>query len=232
MTDYAAKVAAGIKKLDADKPGWRDLIDVQTLDLESCSVCVLGQVFGDYHDGRAQLDISSAVAYQMGFNTEGSFRELTEAWKEALGKNNTLVEKGDVYTDKGKCCAVKIVGTDIITLDGEQVTTYTGVLGSIVNGKFTSSGDDADNLMLLRKKSFEQNGSYPYKFEQFTFKEGQFVTNSSGKVYYIRSMTNSVGTAIEVSDQSSAIWVSSIDTDGLREVKTNSGRLLSDIVKA
>lgn len=232
MTDYAAKVAEGIKKLDATKPGWRDLIDVQTLDLESCSVCVLGQVFGDYYEGKAALDISSAVADRMGFNTEGSFRELTEAWKEALGKNNVLVEKGDIYTDKGKCCAVKIVGTHIITLDGQQVTMYTGVLGSITNGKFVSNGDDVNNVTILRKKSFEQDGAYPYKFERFTFKEGQFVTNSSGEVYYIRSMTNSVGTAVKVADQSSVIWVSSIDTDGLREVKTANGMLLSDIIKA
>ena len=93
MTNYAAKVAAGIKLLDSEKPGWRDLVNLSSLRLESCDVCVLGQVFGSYDSGKDALDLDSYEAQQYGFNTDYSFQELTAAWKDALGKDNVLVEK-------------------------------------------------------------------------------------------------------------------------------------------
>lgn len=39
------RVARGAAWLDEQKPGWEDLIDFDTLDLSSCSLCVVGQVF-------------------------------------------------------------------------------------------------------------------------------------------------------------------------------------------
>lgn len=229
MTDYAAKVAAGIKKLDASKPGWRDLIDVQTLDLESCSVCVLGQIFGDYHDGRDQLDISSAMAHEMGFNTENSFRELTEAWKEALGENNTLVEKGDVYRDTYGCCAVKVLGTQIITIDGKEVTTYTVVTGSVGRntGEFTAHAPMSENLEVLRKGDFEESGTYAFRVPKgIPLKKGMFVTNNTGKVYYIRNSSQ----AVVMADGADTVGISTISLDGLREVKTYTGNKVSVMV--
>ncbi len=47
MTDslYAEEVAEGIEFLNDEVPDWWTLIDLDTLDLSSADVCVLGQVF-------------------------------------------------------------------------------------------------------------------------------------------------------------------------------------------
>lgn len=34
------------KMLDAEIPGWHKLVNPETLEMSSCSMCVLGQVFG------------------------------------------------------------------------------------------------------------------------------------------------------------------------------------------
>jgi len=51
--DPAESVARGVALLDETVPGWRDRIDLDTLDVESTSACVLGQVFAAdaEHDG-------------------------------------------------------------------------------------------------------------------------------------------------------------------------------------
>jgi len=43
------RVAAGAAWLDATRPGWSDLIDLDRLELTSSNCCVLGQVFESYH---------------------------------------------------------------------------------------------------------------------------------------------------------------------------------------
>src|SRR6478735_12553958 len=89
--EYADVVNAGIKLLDESGPSnWRDLVDVNTLRLESCEVCVLGQVFGSFEDGLNNLDLTQSTSKDYGFNTNYSMQELTKAWKDALGKNDIL----------------------------------------------------------------------------------------------------------------------------------------------
>lgn len=42
-------IAGGV--LDTLKPEWRSLVDLDKLDMGSACDCVLGQVFGDFHEG-------------------------------------------------------------------------------------------------------------------------------------------------------------------------------------
>lgn len=225
--DYAAKVAAGIKLLDEQGPqDWRSKIDLGSLRLESCDVCVLGQVFGVYDNGLDALDIDTYDAKKYGFNTDYSMQELTAAWKDALGKNNVLVEKGDVYTDKPGCCAVKVVGTSMVNIDGEMVTAYIVVSGSVNNGVFTKHSGVQPEVYL--KSQFEENGGYyNTKLESFTFKKGQLVTNDTGKIYFVISEYE----VREVKDQGMALLTSSVDRKGLREVRTYNGKLFTDTMK-
>lgn len=227
MSNEYASVLRGISVLDShfgSRNAWVKQIDMETLDLGSCGVCVLGQLFGDYVDGKDELGIESGHAY--GFDTNGSFAELTAAWKEALGENKVLVEKGDVYKDSSGCCYVKVVSTQVVRLtDGASPTTlYVAMHGSIINGKMT---DGKSDLIVLRKSSFEKDGTYSVKVEKFTFVPGQFITNSTGKVYYVISETE----AREVKDQTYAVWTSDISRDGLRVVTLPNGKAFHETVK-
>jgi hypothetical protein len=64
----AVSVARGAALLDQYRPGWADEIDLDELRLESGSDCVLGQLYGDYGEGRAQLRIlDTAYSQDLGF---------------------------------------------------------------------------------------------------------------------------------------------------------------------
>jgi hypothetical protein len=59
----AERVAAGAALLDEKIPGWRDEINIKTLDLVSFRQCILGQLFGHYRDGLEALDVSPEGAF-------------------------------------------------------------------------------------------------------------------------------------------------------------------------
>lgn len=223
MTDYAAAVAAGIAKLDAEKPNWRDLINVDSLRLESCDVCVLGQVFGDYEDGKSYLDIDTTEAKRLGFNTDGDFSRLTQAWKDALGENNILVEKGDVYKD-AYGYAVKVLQTHIVDVEDKAITTY-----MVQHGRIDSTGNfkvtDPENLSVLLKKNFET--TYKTKVEKFVPRKGMFVTNKAGQNFY---MVND-DEVREIKHGAYARYLEATDLEGMHEMLTGPGRKFSDIVK-
>lgn len=48
--DFRKRIERGAAWLDRVKPGWRDLIDLDTLNLADAESCVLGQVFADEAD--------------------------------------------------------------------------------------------------------------------------------------------------------------------------------------
>ena len=43
---YRERVRAGIALLNEKVEGWRDRIDLSTLDMQLCTSCIVGQVFG------------------------------------------------------------------------------------------------------------------------------------------------------------------------------------------
>lgn len=44
--EHMQRIKAAAIMLDKEIPGWHRLVDVERLEMESCSLCVLGQVFG------------------------------------------------------------------------------------------------------------------------------------------------------------------------------------------
>lgn len=69
------RVAAGAEWLDANVPGWLDLINLAHLRLDDACRCILGQTFGDYdkaplagpeHPG---IDAYDAAAWPLGFQS-------------------------------------------------------------------------------------------------------------------------------------------------------------------
>jgi hypothetical protein len=51
MSKYTERVKRGAALLDKVRPGWRNTIDLSTLDLSSGCLCILGQVFKHYDCG-------------------------------------------------------------------------------------------------------------------------------------------------------------------------------------
>lgn len=224
MTDYAAKVAAGIKLLDSKKPGWRSKVEADDLNLGSCDVCVLGQVFGSYDLGLSDLGLDTFDAKAYGFNTSYDFQDLTDAWKDALGKNGVLVEKGDVYKDRYGY-SVKVLSTTLVTLDNETITTYIVQAGGIKGGAFTAY--DEKSVSILRKKDFET--TFTTKVEKFVPKKGMFVTTASGKNYYMISDDE----LRELKDGAYSQWLidlSASERSSMREMVTGVGKKFSETI--
>jgi hypothetical protein len=102
MATIEERVAAGVKLLDEKRPGWRSEVSAELLSMVQKSQCVLGQIFGWYDDGRAQLGLGYITAPDYGFTSdyrnyeqfEGldekikaeneEFAALTEAWRQQL----------------------------------------------------------------------------------------------------------------------------------------------------
>jgi hypothetical protein len=223
MTDFTAEIDAGIKLLDLQVPNWRAKIDLDELDLGSCSVCILGQVFGDYDTGIDELGVSG---YDYGFNTMSNMSALTAAWKEALGKNNTLVEKGDVYEDSHGY-AVKVLQTHLVKVDDETISAYIVEAGSVRNGVFKGVNyGGKPSLTVLQKKSFEAGGSYSNKVSKLRLEPGMFIT-SKGVNYFVHS----VDEVRELKDGAYAVNVSTLDLSDAKEMMTGMGVKFSQSVK-
>jgi hypothetical protein len=101
---YADKVRAGIALLDEQVPDWAARIDPVLLDVQHCSWCVLGQLFGDYLDGvdsLVQVGSSSLDGTTYGFEADGfdddnpdsvraGYRILTRLWTYVIRKRQQI----------------------------------------------------------------------------------------------------------------------------------------------
>lgn len=81
---YMDRAKKGAEVLDSQiGADWHTKINLSTLDLGSCYACILGQLFGEYMDGRDALRLDAAEARAHGFTLrrqEPGFLELTKAW--------------------------------------------------------------------------------------------------------------------------------------------------------
>lgn len=88
------RVAAGAAALDEVRPGWREEIDVDLLDVASILDCPLGQLWGQYGAGHLALDDALHVdtyrndwIIRHGFDPgDDSPREVTAAWRTEVSK--------------------------------------------------------------------------------------------------------------------------------------------------
>jgi hypothetical protein len=84
----AVKVARGVELLDAQVPDWRSRIDVDHLDMNDPTNCVLGQLFGHHVDGRNAVGLGDATELFWGFfGTETEQTELLAAWQAAAQRS-------------------------------------------------------------------------------------------------------------------------------------------------
>jgi hypothetical protein len=85
MSYYLERAKQGAALLDevAD-PDWREQLDLATLNMQNCEECVLGQLYGDYGEGLAVVELSEYDAAEFGFTTNGSWTWLNKAWRKLL----------------------------------------------------------------------------------------------------------------------------------------------------
>jgi hypothetical protein len=96
--ELAERVERGAALLDERRPGWWDEVDLSKLDLNSCCRCVLGQLWGHYWRGAAELFgcpfyNADAAAGAAGFDAqdESHFPALTDLWRAAIERRRTQV---------------------------------------------------------------------------------------------------------------------------------------------
>lgn len=230
MTNYTSVVAKGIQFLDKNYSGdWRSKLDLDELDLGSCSVCVLGQLFGSYDTGLNEMGLDESRygdenAYSLGFNTSDSMAALTKAWRDALGKDNLLIEKDDVYKEADYTYAVKVLQTHLVDLDGVNTMLYVVQGGRVRDGAFVS---DAIMPTIALRDDFGKGATWSVKVEEFIPKPGTFVQNAAGQSFYVHGD----GQLRELKDGAKAVDISKVDRVGLKVMKTAFGHDFSDVVK-
>jgi hypothetical protein len=96
--ELAERVERGAALLDERRPGWWDEVDVGSLDLRQCDLCILGQLWGDYLDGRGEV-VRLGYGYRAqeesirhGFDVSrrihadlhADYAALTDLWRAAI----------------------------------------------------------------------------------------------------------------------------------------------------
>lgn len=84
-------IEAGIALLDANRPGWYRDVDLEILDLASSRRCVVGQLYGTYSHGVAELGLhlGSRFGFAMpaslsNMNNRLYWKDLNEAWTQEI----------------------------------------------------------------------------------------------------------------------------------------------------
>lgn len=254
MADFTSQVSKGIALLDSKSKertacscgvascrynettspkiseliNWRDKIDFETLDMDSTSVCILGQIFGSYDTGLSKLDIQSYGA-EYGFSAE-MYGDLKKEWARQLGKElSKPVQLGQVRKEQYSSYGIEVVSYHYTEIGGTEVKVYILRSGKIVNNEFRrydgrSESQSSDYTMLTAQ---EVQNMYPKIVEPFKGEPGMFVTNSNGDVYYVSEDE----TYYPVKDDTYGVSYSEINKDGLKELALPSGKKFRQIVK-
>jgi hypothetical protein len=92
MQELQERVERGVALLDAHYPGWRDKIWADGLEMDTCSNCVLGQLYDcSFINGLRTLEINSGYAWCYGFDLADEEKQddmlwstLETIWKYAI----------------------------------------------------------------------------------------------------------------------------------------------------
>lgn len=90
------RVQAGMRLLDERGPeGWADRLDLEKLDMDSCFLCVLGQLSGTFAEGWHVFDMTPDEIRNGGFAAylPKAARPLTRAWVKAIKRRRDVSGK-------------------------------------------------------------------------------------------------------------------------------------------
>lgn len=91
LLDVRERVAKGVALLDEYDSGWRLEVDVEKLDIMDERLCILGQTFGDYFEGKDYLGITADYGSGYGFDVYYFFFDPNE---------NDVAVSADVVKDE------------------------------------------------------------------------------------------------------------------------------------
>lgn len=82
-------VKRGAQYLDKTDPGWENKINLDTLNLRNCHVCILGQLDSDFWEEIKRRDMTFDDAAEYGFaihlwDSNKNWDLLTEEWKKVI----------------------------------------------------------------------------------------------------------------------------------------------------
>lgn len=93
MSIHDTRIEQGMALLDEKVPGWEYRLDLRTLDVNSCTQCVVGQLFGIHNSdllylGYQALGVESPRQYGFSLDWDLSYRAtyggLNRAWKRKI----------------------------------------------------------------------------------------------------------------------------------------------------
>jgi hypothetical protein len=90
MNTIPERVQAGIAWLDRNKPGWREEINKYVFNIEVCTACILGQVFGNFWEvvesHTPELNLTYDEAADLGFASQlrSEWDSLQTEWLKQL----------------------------------------------------------------------------------------------------------------------------------------------------
>lgn len=90
--DVVSRIPEGVALLDDVVPDWASKVDLATLSMSDYNTCVLGQVFGDYSEGRARLGIPLGDGKWYGFDQVGvdpDWDLLDDAWRAIISERRS-----------------------------------------------------------------------------------------------------------------------------------------------
>lgn len=92
--NITARVAAGAALLDSEQPGWDQRVTLDTLEISSCTSCVLGQLYGNVSTGYGVFGIDDDAVDQFGFDQQGwagdEYELLTAEWRRVIVARRAL----------------------------------------------------------------------------------------------------------------------------------------------
>jgi len=86
---FEAQIAKGVEYLDEDLgQSWIENIDPEILDLQGCTNCVIGQLYGDFDDTPDTFDAAplgfDLPTAENGLMQYKHYDVLTQEWKEKI----------------------------------------------------------------------------------------------------------------------------------------------------
>jgi hypothetical protein len=121
MTLAEQKVASGVKVLDEKVPGWWKVIDLDTLKMDSCTNCMLGQLFG--HDiekaigaRKFNLPLLARDRVEFSIKDQGYFRgcEVLKVVGTDVGCNEITSDSDDEDIEAADFDELKCAWADVI----------------------------------------------------------------------------------------------------------------------
>lgn len=87
---FETEIARGVTLLNSKYPDWYQRIDLNRLDINSCYLCILGQLYRDFLNGLDSINlfndmIKDTPSISYGFEApRGEGKQLTTEWKTTI----------------------------------------------------------------------------------------------------------------------------------------------------